>query len=159
MDSAHVHLIINHFPIAGMLIAAPVLFMAWRKSNDLLGRTGLLIVLFSGLISIPTFLSGEQSEEVFEQMPGIPEQVIKIHEEAAEKAIWVVGAAAAAALISLFFAYKNKSMPKRAVPIVGVLVICAMAILAWTNNSGGKISHPELRRNSAVTAPAGSESH
>lgn len=151
MDAAHVHLILNHFPISGIFISIPILLFAWWRKSDIVGRTGMFVVLLSGLVTVLTFLTGEPAEEVIEHLPGISEKVIKIHEEAAEKAIWFVAAAAIGALISLMIAFKKKAMPMRAIPLVTVLAVCSMGILAWTNNLGGEISHPEIRKNKAVT--------
>lgn len=152
MDAAHLHLMLNHLPIAGMLFAIPLLLVAWWRNSDSLGRMGMLIVLLSGLITIPTFLTGEPAEEIIEHLPGISEQMIKIHEETAEKALWFIGAASLGALISLIFAYRNKALSLRAIPAVTILAICSMGFLAWTNNLGGQISHPEIRKNNASAA-------
>ena len=158
MDAAHLHLMFNHIPIAGILFAIPILLVAWWRESDVLGRTGMFLVLLTGLITIPTFLTGEPAEEIIEHLPGISEKMIKIHEETAEKAIWFVAAAAIGALISLIIAFKKKSLPMRAIPLVTILAVCSLGFLAWTNNLGGEISHPEIRKNKAVTSPANSES-
>lgn len=158
MDGAHIHLMLNHFPIAGILFAIPILVIAWWRKNDVLGLTGMSLVLLSGLITIPTFLAGEPAGEIIEHLPGISEKLIEIHEEAAEKTIWFVGAAALAALISLVVAFKNKSMLLKAIPFVTILSLCAIGFLAWTNNLGGQISHPEIRKDKGVIPPANDDS-
>lgn len=154
MDAAHFHLMLNHFPIAGILFAIPILLIAWWRKNDVLGLTGMSLVLLSGLITIPTFFTGEPAGKIIEHLPGISEKLIEIHEEAAEKTMWFVGAAAFAALISLIVAFKNKSMLLKAVPFVTILSFCAIGFLAWTNNLGGQISHPEIRKDKNVIPPA-----
>lgn len=158
MDAAHVHLMLNHLPFAGILIGIPILLVAWWRKSDTLARTGMFVILLSGIVTIPTFLTGEPAEEIIEHLPGISEKLIKIHEESAETTIWLVAAAAIGALISLIIAFKKKSMPMRAIPAVTVLAICAMGFLAWTSNLGGEISHPEVRKDKMVTAPASAES-
>jgi uncharacterized membrane protein len=147
MDAAHIHLMLNHFPMAGILFAIPILAIAWWRKNDVLCLTGMSLVVLSGLITIPTFLMGEPAEEIIEHLPGISEKMIEIHEEAAEITIWFVGAAAFTALISLFIGFKNKSMLLKAIPFVTILSLCAIGFLAWTNNLGGQISHPEIRKD------------
>ena len=154
MDAAHIHLMLNHFPIAGILFAIPILVIAWWRKNDVLGLTGMSLVLLSGLVTIPTFLTGEPAKEIIEHLPGISEKLIEIHEEAAEKTIWFVGAAALAALISLLVAFKNKSILLKAIPFVTILSLGAIGFLAWTNNLGGQISHPEIRKDKGVISPA-----
>src|SRR5690349_9086773 len=112
-----------------MLISIPLLLIAWWRGSDVLGRTGMFVVLLSGVIAIPTFLTGEPAEEIVEHLPGISEHLIKIHEESAEKAIWFVGAAAIGALISLIIAFKKRSLPVRSLPLVTLLVICSVGLL------------------------------
>lgn len=146
MDAVHIHLILIHFPIAGMFFAILILLIAWWRKNEVLSMTGMSLVLLTGLITIPTFFTGEPAEEIIEHRSGISEELIETHEEAAKKTIWFVGAAAIAALISLIIAFKNKSRLKKATPFVTILSLCAMAFLAWTNNLGGQISHPEIQK-------------
>lgn len=147
MNPAHLHLILNHFPIAGMLFAMPILLVAWWRKSDVLGQIGMLIVVLAGLITIPVFLTGEPTEEMIEHLPCISEKLIEVHEEMAEKAIWVVGAASLTALASLVYALLRKSFPMKAIPPVMILALCSLGVLAWTNNLGGEISHPEIKKN------------
>ena len=146
MDAAQVHLMLNHLPVAGMVIALPILLFAWWRKNEVLGRAGLFIVLFSGLLTIPTFLTGEPTEEIIEHFSGISKDLIETHEEAAEKAIWLIGAAALGAMVSLGLAFKKRSLPTWAVPSVAILATLSMGALAWTNHLGGQISHAEIRK-------------
>ncbi len=153
MNAAHIHLMLNHLPIGGMLIAVPILLVAWWRKSDPLARPGLFIVLLSGIITIPTFLSGKPTEELIEHLPEISENLIEIHEEVAEKAIWLIGAAALGALVSLGISFKKQSLPKWATPLVTVLATLSLVILAWTNNLGGQIRHPEIRKDNALNSP------
>ena len=159
MDATHIHLILNHFPISGMIFSIPLLLVAWLRKSEVLGRAGMITVFVTGFITIPTFLTGDPAEELIEHLPGISEKIIKIHEEAAEKAIWFVGAAALVALIGLFLSFRNRYTPKWAVPLVMILSVCSIGVLGWTNNLGGAISHPEIRRNKLMTTPVNIKKH
>lgn len=145
MNAAHLHLILNHLPIVGVIFATPILLIAWLRKSEILTRTGLWMVFVTGLLTIPTFLTGEPTEESIEHLPGISETLIKAHEEAAEKAIWVMGAAAVVAFIGLIISFRRNSLPKVILPTVLILSILSMAALAWTNNLGGEIRHSEIR--------------
>jgi len=158
MNAAHIHLILNHFPIAGMLFATPLLLIAWWRKNALLGQTGMALILLSGLLTIPTFITGEPAEEIMELVPGISERLIEIHEEAAEKTMWFVGAAALAALLSLVVAIKYKSMLFKAIPVVILISLFTIGFLAWTDRTGAEISHPEIRTDKVIISPANDNS-
>jgi uncharacterized membrane protein len=144
---------LNHFPIVGMTFAIPLLLLGWgTKSEDLI-RVGLGLVSLTGLLAVATFLTGEPAEEVVEHLPGIAKRLITIHEEAAEKSIWMVSITAVAALISLIIGFKRKTTPKAAVLLVTCLSVACVGVLAWTNNLGGQISHDELRSTRGVLVP------
>lgn len=144
MNAAHLHLILNHLPIAGIIFALPLLLSGYIKKNKTLAHAGLIAVVATGAIAVTTFLTGEPAEEIVEGMTGISEEVIEVHEEAAEKAIWLIGATGLAALVSLLMSLKNKTLPRWSLPLVVVLAIFSVGALAWTNNLGGEIRHPEL---------------
>lgn len=150
MDAAHLHLILNHFPIAGMVFSVPILLIAWWRRNELLARTAFIAILLTGLVTIPTYLTGEPAEEMIEHLPGISERIIEIHEEAAERAIWSVGAAAIIAVVSLFLSIRRKATPRWAYPAVLVVILISVGAIGWTNNLGGQVRHPEIRSKSAV---------
>ena len=157
MDAAHVHLMLNHFPLIGMAFAIPLLLGAWMRNSEDLSRAGLILVAVTGVLAVATLLTGDPAEGVIEHLPGISKRVIKIHEEAAEKSIWVVVAAAVAAIAGLFFGWKQKRTPRLVVLLVTVLSVASLAALAWTNNLGGQISHAELRNSTGAAAPSGTE--
>lgn len=159
MNSAHIHLILNHLPIAGMLFSLPLLAVAWWRKSDTLGVAGLVSVVSAGLLTLPTYLTGERAEELIEHMAGVSEKLIKLHEDAATKTIWIIGISAIFALSCLFLRYKNKVLPRFAVSSVLFLSIFSVGLLAWTNNLGGDIRHPELQKDANQSAPLNLEKH
>ena len=96
---------------------------------------------------------------MIEHLPGISEKLIKVHEETAEKTLWFVGAASLAALATLIYALLRKSFPMRNIPGVAILAACSIGLLAWTNNLGGEISHPEIRKDKTQPTQIQSEKH
>ncbi len=64
MDAAHVHLMLNHFPLIGMAFAIPLLLGAWIRKSEDLSRAGLTLVAVTGFLAVATLLTGEPAEEV-----------------------------------------------------------------------------------------------
>jgi uncharacterized membrane protein len=80
MTSAHIHLLITHLPIFGVLIGSLVLFYGILvKSNDTkIAAYGVFVLSTFG--AGIAFLTGEGAEEIVEELPGVVESTIKTHE-------------------------------------------------------------------------------
>ena len=84
MNAAHIHLLLNHFPILGALFAAGVLLAGVLFNDRKINQVGLVSLVLFAILTIPAFLTGEGAEEVLEELPGISNASIKDHEEIAE---------------------------------------------------------------------------
>ena len=145
VNSAYLHLALNHIPIIttliGLLLLAAAIF--WRKSADLTGAALALLVL-GALVAIPTYRTGEPAEEIVEELPGISHETIHDHEEAAETAVWAVGLAGVAAAGGLIWLRRRGSAPSWLLVVTLVLALVATVLLARTATLGGLIRHSEI---------------
>ena len=146
MNSAHLHLALNHLPVVGSLVALALLAAGlWKRSEDI-KRAGLWLLLASAVFALPVYLTGEPAEDIVERLPGVSDQLIEQHESAAGVAVAalaVLGAIAMAGLIA--FRGGRKMVPWFAVMVLaGNLVACSL--MGWTASIGGKIRHTEIRR-------------
>ena len=76
MSGAHLHLILNHLPLLGVIFAIPLLVITMRKPSPDLQKAALVMFTLSGLISPIVHLSGEQGEQELQNWPGISREVI-----------------------------------------------------------------------------------
>ena len=144
MNAVHWHLALNHLPVVGSVFA--ILLLGWavyRRSDELL-RTALGGIALVTVACFPAYFTGEPAEESVRQLPGVSRDVVKAHEEAAEKAftvLFVVGVGAAGMLVWM----RRQPIPRWVG--VGLLVglLGAAGLLGWAANLGGKIRHPEIR--------------
>ena len=58
MNLPHVHLLLNHFPIIGTIIALGLFLFSLIGKSDDLKRASLVIFAGIALLSIPTYMSG-----------------------------------------------------------------------------------------------------
>ncbi len=152
MNGAHLHLLLNHFPLIGFVFSFLLLALGLFRSNESYVRTGFLIILLSGMFAIPTYLAGEPAEKIIEKLPGFSEKLVEAHEEAAELAIWFIGITTLAAGAALWFANKKSVTSKMILRPILVLNFISLVLIGRTSNLGGKISHPEVRdTNSQVS--------
>lgn len=156
MNAAHAHLLVNHLPIIGALLAVPLLGLAvlMRKQRGLV--LAAAVVLTIGAVGGGLALaSGDAAEDAVEGLPGVREADIHAHEERAEVAI---GFAVAAALASLIAAglELDRGVPAPRLAVLGVLALALAnaGAMAWTGASGGVIRHTEIRDGARAELPA-----
>ena len=145
MNGAHIHLLLNHFPIIGLFFSFLILSLGVLRPNVGFVRAGLLIAIVSGIFALPTYLTGEPAEDIVKQTPWFSKPLVHEHEEAAEFAIWATEITAAAAAAGLFFSLKRNRIPKLLMIAIVVLNLFTLTVLARTNYLGGKITHVEIR--------------
>lgn len=150
MDSTHLHLILNHFPIIGTLIGTLfLLYGAWKK-NTSIQQLSLLTIFIMALIAIPVFLTGEPAEDKIENLPGVVESIIEQHEETAEIAFWTMLSAGLIAGITIALQLFDNKMAKSFVMISMLLSLVSFGLMARTGYLGGQIRHTEIRGNAAT---------
>lgn len=155
MDSTHIHLLLNHFPIIGTLIGGGVMLWGMMLNQKNIKAVAAAIIIVMAILAVPVYLTGEPAQERVEHLPGVSEAMIEEHEEAAESAIWVLAVAGTASLAALLLQYRSTSR----VPfgIATLFTLLAFAAMARVGYYGGQIRHSELRSDQQPT-PQG-ESH
>jgi len=144
VNYAHIHLILTHVPVIGIggVILLFIIAIA-RRSNELL-VVALAFTILLSLVTIPVYLTGEPSEEIVEDLPGISKELIDQHEEQAEVAFILVEVTGAIALITLIVGRYSNRFGKRLAILTLVVLIISGGLLVWTANLGGKIRHTEI---------------
>lgn len=149
MSGAHLHLLINHIPILGAFGLLLLFAIALVRRDSSLARLTLVLSVALALMSVAAFLTGEPAEEAIEHLPGIAENAIEPHEEAALTATIAFGVLGGAALLALL-AYRRRELPRLVVgaALIGTLVVASL--MGWTGNLGGGIRHTELGAGAAA---------
>ena len=155
MNAAHLHLIINHFPVVGTFMAFLVLLIGWIWKKTAVQKTALILFVFVGLVSIPVFVSGNGAEEFVEKFAGISHEAIEAHEESATVTLIFIELLATAALMGFALFGRRGNLPGGFLLTMVILTIVASVLTANTSNLGGKIRHPQ---EMGGTLPAGGES-
>jgi len=158
MNPAHLHLILNHIPVLGTIIALGLLgFAVWKRSEEI-KRAALGLLVITALLGVPAFLTGEPAEDMIKGLPGVSRPLISHHEEAAEGAFIALCILGGIALAGLLWFRRGKLLPAwfNAVVLAGSLIVGGW--MAWTANLGGQIRHPEIRSGGGAQG-AGAEQH
>ena len=148
MSPVHVHLMLNHIPVVGMILALFLFAVAAVKRSDDIVKVILALFVLLGLVSIPVYLTGEPAEEAVEHLPGVSHDFIEAHEDAAAYALASVEVLGVASLVGLFL-FRRSRLPQWFVAVILILSIVASAVMVRTGNLGGQVRHSEIRSGSA----------
>lgn len=146
MNPAHLHLLLNHIPVLGVLLGVVLFVYSLLKRNDTVMKTAFFILLISALLALPVYFTGEPAEEVVDNMPGVTEAVIEQHENTA--LISFIGVEILGVLSIAGLLIKNNTGKLKYLNY-GMLVIMLLvgAAMAQTANTGGQIRHTEIRND------------
>jgi len=150
MNDAHLHLIVNHFPIIGAIFGLGIVIFGIILKNSTLKNVAyslFIIATISGALSMNT---GEGAEEIAEQLPDVTHHIIHEHEEAAEKLMLVLYALGVFSILGLFLNFKNHAKANFVSYFVLILAIIAVYFGKLTGTSGGEIRHTEIRENTVL---------
>jgi uncharacterized membrane protein len=143
MNLAHIHLLLNHFPIIGTIIGLCLFLGALIGGSEDLEQAALLIFLGIALIAIPTYLSGSAAQSVLEKMPGISVAAIEMHRDAALLAYAFAEVTGAVAWFGLWQSRRNSRVGRGTLSTVLLLSLATVGLMANAGNLGGAIRHSE----------------
>ena len=152
MNDAHLHLLFNHLPIVSSLIGLLILAAGIFLKQGLVRKTAFGVLIFSALVTLPAFFTGEGAEEIVEELPGISHNLIHEHEEAAELALWLSETLGILALIAFYLEHIKHKFSGMANFLALIFSIGTFVLFAKTGNTGGKIHHPEISNVVSVSA-------
>jgi len=155
MNYAHLHLLLNHFPIIGTIVGLGLFLVSFFGKNNDLRRASLIIFAVIALLTIPTFLSGMGAQLMIKGTPGVSDAFIQRHEGAAMLALWFMEATGALALIGLWQFHRISRPAPWNVSAVLLFSLLTVGLMARTGNTGGDIRHPEIRASQGATVVEG----
>jgi len=150
MNSTHLHLLLNHFPVIGTLIGSCLLLLGIIKKQTNIKSTAALLLFILALIAIPVYLTGEPAEETIEKLPGVSEAMIELHQDAATIAVWLIGFTGLFSVIAVVFSLQKRKSADRVFIFAFALSVVCFAAMAQTGYYGGQIRHTEVRSANTV---------
>jgi uncharacterized membrane protein len=151
MNEAHLHLVVNHFPIIGTILGLGVLVMGLLLKNNSVKNTAFFLFIVAAIFAAVSMGTGEGAEELVENMPNIGGKIIHEHEEMAEKLAIALYVLAATSLVGLYLNYKKSAKSVLVTFVALVIAVVAVFLAQQTGTTGGEIRHTEIR---SVAIPA-----
>src|SRR4051794_4272657 len=154
MSLTHVHLLLNHIPIIGTIIALGLLVFGIVSKSDDLKRVSYLILVGLALLAIPTYMSGNAAEKAIRNTQGVSKAFLQAHNDSAVLSLLVMELTGVFAWLGLWQYRRFAHSAKWNVGVVVALSFITFYLMSITGNTGGEIRHPEVRDAAEMTTPA-----
>jgi uncharacterized membrane protein len=144
---SHVHMVLNHFPTVGFVIALTCYGTALLIDNELMKRCGLVLFVICAILGVPTYVTGAASMWALTDpaFPGVSKAVINAHRDMALWTLFGLAFTGVAAWVELWRYRHLGRLSNRSLYLVLAFAIITLGIMAETGHRGGQINHPEIR--------------
>ena len=149
MNDAHWHLVVNHFPIIGTILALGILITGLFLNNNSVKNTAYILFIVAAIFAVFSMQTGEGAEEMVENFPEIGKAIIHEHEELAEKLALVLYAMGGLSLLALFLNFIKNTKEKLVSFFILGLGVASLFLIQKVGTTGGEIRHTEIRADSA----------
>jgi uncharacterized membrane protein len=162
MDLTHLHLLLNHVPTVGMVIALGLFLLSLATRSDHIQQASLALFLGIAMLTIPTYVTGNAAAQAICKSPtshapcqdtSLSRGMIEAHEGAAMWGMALMEFVGAFAWLGLWQFRRAARVPRWNLAVVLLLSLMTFAAMARAADLGGEIHHPEVR-GPVVTAPA-----
>jgi hypothetical protein len=157
MNLAHLHLVLNHWPIIGTAIALGLFLVAITGKSEDLKQASLAVFSLVALLAIPAFVSGHAAQDVIRGTEGISGTLVEAHQGAALLALIFMEITGALALIGLWQSRMATDRHPAGWTIGAVVLssVATMVLMTITGTTGGEIRHPEILEEGSAPWLAG----
>lgn len=145
MNDAHLHLVVNHFPIIGPIFGLGILIAGMIFRNSSLKNTAYILFIISAIFAAMSMATGEGAEEITEKLPEVTKQVIHEHEEMAEKLAIILYILGVLSIEGIYLNLKKHSNAKIISFIALAIAVLSILVAIETGTSGGEVRHTEIR--------------
>jgi uncharacterized membrane protein len=152
MNWPHIHLLLNHVPVLGVLFGLILAVVAFWLNHAELKKIALWVSLVAGAAAGLVYFTGEQAEEALLRAPGIPQPLVLAHDDAAFYAVVAAVVLAVLSVVALVLMRRKARWPGWLAPAWFLVAVLTAGLISWTANLGGRIRHPEIA-STATQAP------
>jgi uncharacterized membrane protein len=144
INFAHLHLLLNHVPVLGTIIAIALFVISFCGKNSDLRRSSLIIFSGVALVTIPTFVSGFGAQVNIAHQAGVAAPLIQRHLGSAMLSFWFMEITGGLAIAGLWQLHRTSRMSQWNVLALLCVSLLTAGLMARSGNTGGDIRHPEV---------------
>jgi hypothetical protein len=141
----HLHLLLNHVPTLGSVVALGLLLLAFVRRNEHLKQVGLEVLFIIAIVTLPLYVTGVAALRELRDQADVSEIAIRIHQDVALMGFTFTEFTGFVAWIALWQYGRYGRFSRGLVPVVTLLLLLSLAVMARAANLGGEIRHPEIR--------------
>ena len=145
MNWAYFHLVINHFPIIGVIIGTTLLAAGMVFKSQGVKISGLGTILFAALMGIIAYMTGDPAEEAVKTLPDVAKSLVSRHENMATIGMYLLIPAGLMAAVSIYSIWKKERSFRFLFIITLLLSMISSAAMVYIGRTGGQIRHSEFR--------------
>jgi hypothetical protein len=145
-DPAYRHMLLNHIPVIGLIIAFVILATGLVMRQTALLLSGLVLIALTSGMSLPVATYGDAAyPEVYDSLDGHGRGWLDYHAELAETWLPLLYANAVLAVIAIMVVAVRPGLIRWASLFVAMLTLGSIVGASIVASAGGKIQHPEFR--------------
>jgi uncharacterized membrane protein len=151
MNEAHLHMVVNHFPIIGTILALGILIAGLILKNHTVKNTSYVLFIIAAIFGALSMGTGEGAEELVKNMPNVGWEIIHEHEEIAEKLALLLYVLGLLSIIALYLNFKKNTKEKLVSFFILGIGVISLFLVQKVGTSGGEIRHTEIREGAQNT--------
>jgi uncharacterized membrane protein len=155
MNLAHLHLLLNHWPIIGSFIGLGLFVLALAEKSDELKQASLASFSLLALVALPAYMSGNAAQEVIQGNAGVSQTMIETHQGAALVALLSMTVTGGLGWVGLWQFRRDSRPANWTMPAVLLSAIVTVGLMTIAGNTGGDIRHPEIQSGQEATSVIG----
>jgi hypothetical protein len=141
----HLHLLLNHVPTLGSVVALGLLLLAFARRNEHLKQVGLEVLFIIAILTLPLYITGAAAHRELRDQADVSDIAIRIHQDVALAGFTITEFAGFVAWMALWQYGRYGRASRGLVPVVTLLLLASLGVMARAANLGGEIRHPEIR--------------
>ena len=147
MDTTHLHLLLNHVPTIGFIVALSFYIFSFFGNSDHVKQASLALMVGIAFISIPTYVTGNGAWAALQlmEMQDMTSSAVETHEGAAFLALVAIQITGALAFLGLWSLRRTGALSSAANVVIFTFAAISFVLVAGAANLGGEIRHTEIR--------------
>ena len=145
MDTTHLHLLLNHVPTIGFVVALGFYIVSFIGKSDHLKQASLVLMVGIAFLTIPTYVTGNAAWNHIQNLDEMHQSAVETHEGAAFLAMVAIQITGALAFLGLWSLRRTGELSSAATAVIFIFAAVAFVLVAGAANLGGEIRHTEIR--------------